>query len=312
MEECKMATVGDILTAPEVGWKRYDDNDPNLKYSGSFHHYANTVGSIAYGGTYTQGDKISCRFNFRGTKLRLIGVNPSTGYTPDGAITIDGVQVAIFNQKGVGDNHFNFINADIQGLLNKEHTVVITCGSAVLGIDAIDIDEDGELRPYTPISSPTNLTAIEGDSQVTLSWNAVEGAAGYNVKRSTAAGGPYTTIATKVTGTTYADKAVTNGITYYYVVTAGDGSGNESANSNEASATPQAPSGHGLLRITMNDSSEREYRLSTGEIESFIKWYDRTVGTGNTCYSFDDIVDLSKEYLSFDKIISFKVIPLKD
>lgn len=67
-----------------------------------------------------------------------------------------------------------------------------------------------------------------------------------------------------------------------------------------------------LLRITMNDSSEREYRLSTTEIESFIKWYDRTVGTGNTCYAFDDIVDLSKEYLSFEKIISFKVIPLKD
>jgi hypothetical protein len=40
--------------------------------------------------------------------------------------------------------------------------------------------------------------------------------------------------------------------------------------------------------------------------------YDRTVSTGNTCYAFDDIVDLSKEYLSFDKIISFKVIPSKD
>lgn len=75
---------------------------------------------------------------------------------------------------------------------------------------------------------------------------------------------------------------------------------------------PQTPTGHGLLRITMNDSSEREYRLSTTEIENFIKWYDRTVGTGNTCYPFDDIVDLSKEYLSFEKIISFKVIPLKD
>jgi hypothetical protein len=62
----------------------------------------------------------------------------------------------------------------------------------------------------------------------------------------------------------------------------------------------------------MNDSSEREYRLPTVEIENFIKWYDRTVGTGNTCYVFDEIVDLSKEYLSFEKIISFKVVPLKD
>ncbi len=76
--------------------------------------------------------------------------------------------------------------------------------------------------------------------------------------------------------------------------------------------TPQNPREQALLRITMNDSSEREYRLSTKEIEKFIKWYDRTVGTGNTCYVFDDIVDLSREYISFDKIISFKVVPLKD
>jgi len=160
-----------------------------------------------------------------------------------------------------------------------------------------------------PVNLPTSLMAAAGDSQVTLSWNTVTEATGYNVKRSTTAGGPYTIIATNVTGTSYVDTIVTNGTTYYYVVTAVNADG-ESGNSNEASATPQAPSGHGLLRITMNDSSEREYRLTTVEIEKFIKWYDRTVCTGNTCYAFDDIVDDSKEYLSFEKIISFKVIPL--
>jgi hypothetical protein len=169
-----------------------------------------------------------------------------------------------------------------------------------------------DFTPSGTSDRPTNLTATAGDAKVTLLWDAVSGATGYIVKRSTTAGGPYITIATNVTGTSYVDTTVTNGTTYYYVITAVDGNGNESGNSNEASAAPQASSGHGLLRITMNDSSEREYRLSTGEIESFIKWYDRTVGTGNTCYAFDDIVDLSKEYLSFEKIICFKVIPLKD
>lgn len=67
------------------------------------------------------------------------------------------------------------------------------------------------------------------------------------------------TIATNVTDTSYIDNAVNNGMTYYYIVTAVDASGNESTNSNETSATPQAPIGHGLLRITMSDSSEREY-----------------------------------------------------
>jgi hypothetical protein len=162
------------------------------------------------------------------------------------------------------------------------------------------------------IAIPTNLTATASDSKVTLSWTAVDGTAGYNVKRSTTAGGPYTTIATNVTGTSYVDNTVTNGTTYYYVVTAVDGTGNESANSNEASATPQAPSGHGLLRITMNDSSEREYRLSVSEIDDFVTWFNRAIGTGTTGYVFNKAVQNSKEYLSFEKIISFEVIPLTE
>jgi hypothetical protein len=64
-----------------------------------------------------------------------------------------------------------------------------------------------------------------------------------------------------------------------------------------------------LLRITMNDSSEREYRLTSTEVDAFINWYSRTVGTGTTCYTFNDTIDKSKEYLAFEKIISFKVIP---
>jgi hypothetical protein len=161
-----------------------------------------------------------------------------------------------------------------------------------------------------PLSTPINLTAIAGDSQVTLSWMAVSGATAYNVKRSTTPGGPYTTIATNVADTSYIDNTVTNGTTYYYVVTEVDSDGSESANSNEAYATPKAPSGHGLLRITMNDSSEREYKLSTSEIDDFIKWFNRTIGTGTTGYVFNKAVQNSKEYLSFEKIISFEVIPL--
>lgn len=162
------------------------------------------------------------------------------------------------------------------------------------------------------IDAPTNLTATSGDSQVTLSWSAVTGATGYNVKRSTTAGGPYTTIATNVAGTSYLDTTVTNGTTYYYVVTAVDSSNNESANSNEASATPQAPSSHGLLRVTMNDSSEREYQLSTTEIDGFINWVKDHASTDSNCYMLNkiEVLQNSKEYLMFEKIISFEVMEL--
>ena len=82
---------------------------------------------------------------------------------------------------------------------------------------------------------PTNLTAIAGYAKVNLSWTASEGASSYNIKRSTVAGGPYTTIATG-SAITYTGTTAVNGNTYYYVVSAVDADG-ESANSNEVSAT---------------------------------------------------------------------------
>ena len=68
-----------------------------------------------------------------------------------------------------------------------------------------------------------------------LSWSSVANAASYNVKRAATSGGSYTTIATSITGTTYTDPGLTAGSTYYYVVSAVNGS-NESVNSAEVSA----------------------------------------------------------------------------
>jgi hypothetical protein len=91
--------------------------------------------------------------------------------------------------------------------------------------------------PTAP-AAPPNLTATGGNQQVSLAWTASTGATSYNVKRAATNGGPYTTVASPV-GTSYTDTTVTNGTTYYYVVTAVSASG-ESANSNQASATPGA------------------------------------------------------------------------
>jgi fibronectin type 3 domain-containing protein len=93
--------------------------------------------------------------------------------------------------------------------------------------------------PQAPPAAPTGLTAAPGDAQVTLSWTASTGATSYNVKRATVSGGPYTTVASPTT-TTYTDTGLTNGTTYYYVVTARN-VGGESGKSTEASATPAPP-----------------------------------------------------------------------
>ncbi|MCX9156937.1 hypothetical protein OPU71_12455 [Niveibacterium sp. 24ML] len=89
--------------------------------------------------------------------------------------------------------------------------------------------------PSAP-AAPTGLTAIATNGQVSLSWSVSSSATAYHVKRALVTGGAYTEIAAP-TATAFIDSGLTNGTTYYYVVTASNANG-ESANSAEASAVP--------------------------------------------------------------------------
>jgi fibronectin type 3 domain-containing protein len=111
--------------------------------------------------------------------------------------------------------------------------------------------------PVAPLSAPatpTGLQATGGNAQVNLSWNASAGATTYNVKRSTINGGPYNTAVASPTATNYIDTTVTNGTTYYYVVSALNTAG-QSANSAQASATPASPTAN--VTITVNPSQTK-------------------------------------------------------
>ena len=96
----------------------------------------------------------------------------------------------------------------------------------------------GGQQPQPP-AVPTGLTATAGNQQVALTWNASSGATSYNVGRATATGGPYTTISSP-TATNYTDSTVTNGTTYYYVVSAANSAGT-SGSSSQVSAIPSGP-----------------------------------------------------------------------
>jgi alpha-L-fucosidase 2 len=87
--------------------------------------------------------------------------------------------------------------------------------------------------------APASLTATAGNGRAGLTWTASTGAGGYNVKRATVSGGPYTPIASGVSGLSYLDSGLLNGTNYYYVVSATNLWG-EGANSIEVSVTPTA------------------------------------------------------------------------
>src|SRR5262249_51827805 len=81
------------------------------------------------------------------------------------------------------------------------------------GADSAEVSATPQAVP----TAPTGLAAVAGDARVSLTWTASAGATSYNVKRATTSGGPYTTVAMGVT-TPYVNTGLTNGTTYYYVV----------------------------------------------------------------------------------------------
>jgi HEAT repeat protein len=110
------------------------------------------------------------------------------------------------------------------------------------------VSTDVTVEVYDNVNSPPGvpggLMATRGDALVDLNWNSSFRAASYHVKRSTAPGGPYATIASPVTPS-YQDASVVNNTTYYYVVSAVNEFG-ESADSTQAGAIP------GVTPLTLN------------------------------------------------------------
>ena len=114
------------------------------------------------------------------------------------------------------------------------------------------------------LPAPTVQSAVAGDAHVSITWSSVPEATGYNLYMSTASGSYGDALAT-ADGSVYSYDAtgLTNGTTYYFVVKAVNG-GEESADSNEMSATPQvaapgapvlqsAAAGDGHVTITWSE-----------------------------------------------------------
>jgi hypothetical protein len=106
-------------------------------------------------------------------------------------------------------------------------------------LTASDIATNYALGPLATAAAvtPGGLTAQVGDGQVVLNWNPVGNAASYDVESSSASNGIYTTVASNLTNPSFADSGLSNGMTYYFTVSAVN-SGGESSNSVLVRANP--------------------------------------------------------------------------
>lgn len=151
--------VGDVLKEPESGWKRFDDTDSNIRYTGV---WANSTHSDFYNSTLhfkhstsnNPPDKnpVSLKFNFIGTRLRVIGLMNSS-YDANATILVDGVE-EIISFFRTGSQSQTLVYEKI-GLMNQEHTVEIK--GYFINLDAIDIDADGELVPFKQEKTKVSL-----------------------------------------------------------------------------------------------------------------------------------------------------------
>ncbi len=319
------AKVGERLDTPEPGWTRYDDRSPELIYGNDMVKIedAEDYNKTVLGAAHNKPSTIN--FKFDGTKIRLI-INMSDSYTKKVGISIDG-NVEYFTAYRESWSHQRLAYEKI-GLKKGVHVVKIWTETPSENyvvydyrFDAIDIDSDGKLIDYNV--SQINLNAEAGNSQVTLKWNQIKNSENYTVKYGTESGKYTETVtATKDAYGNFVIPSLTNGIKYYFIVSA-KVNGVDSKYSNEASATPEGdgqtvpeqPTGNrAILMVTLTTGLEKEFDLSIKEVNDFIAWYEgKQAGTGSASYAINKH-DNNKgpfssrnNYMLYDRILTFEV-----
>jgi glycosidase/fibronectin type 3 domain-containing protein len=183
------------------------------------------TGVVAYGRKF---DNQAAVVIVNPTKQSKSGAIPVAGYLPDGVTLNKAYAVGTGSADSV-----SVVDGAIQGSLGPLSAVVFLTGTVDL----------------KPAGAPAGLQATAGAGQVSLTWNGVAGAVGYNVYRSPLSGGGYIKVNdAPVSQTTFTDSSVQNAHTYYYVVTSLDNAGNESKPSNEVSALPHLTIGWANLQ----------------------------------------------------------------
>jgi polygalacturonase/pectin methylesterase-like acyl-CoA thioesterase/fibronectin type 3 domain-containing protein len=203
----------------------------------------------------------------------------------------------------------------------------------ISAVTAYGESTDSAQIAVTPaVAASTLLKGTARDSQVTLQWDAVQGADTYDLQRSDNGGASYTMIAPGLTTTTYTDAGLADGTNYQYVVqskSAGGATGNSSALpiapvSPLASPTGlAAAAGNSKVDLTWNSvagATSYTVKRSTlsGRSYSVIAdnltdpaFTDTTVANGSTYFYVVSASNAQTESMNSDQVIvtPFNIVP---
>lgn len=267
------ATVGTVLTQPEVGWKRTKYNNSNVTYSNTSWFYDNTTASC-----HTRPSKSKpsqyVRFNFVGDKIRIISNTWDSGCA-NVQVVIDNKITETFSCKGVNSSSDRVLY-EKKGLTFGEHSIEIkrpeiTFGYHYIFIKAFDISTDGCFKPYNvcgqsvpeaisvsinkltdnlQVGQTDTLTATTNPSNVAVKWTSSD-----NNIATVDNTGKITAVAP---GTAKITISTDNGLTATCTVT-----------------VTQAT--RALLEIRLIDCEGYEFDLSKAEVDQFIQWYNNNL-----------------------------------
>jgi alpha-tubulin suppressor-like RCC1 family protein len=119
------------------------------------------------------------------------------------------------------------VTESVRAVAGDFHTVP----SVTSSVQTLTVDPGPD---YTPPPTPTGLSVVSGDQQITLTWTAdtTSDLAGYTVYESAAHDGPWTKVnSTMITSNSYTVTGLTNNTMYFFSVSASNTSGAESAKS---------------------------------------------------------------------------------